>query len=147
MKNQVTNNVSSVLKNIITPAAFACALMLSTVSSPVYANDKKEVVAASSPVQVKYLGEINKQPVIQIDINNLNQEVLYVTLKDENGQHLYSEKISGQGFSKKFQFTDQEANNVKLTLSLASKKDKKAQVFQINNVTTVVEDVVVTRVD
>lgn len=146
MKKQATNNRSSVLRNIITPAAFACALLVSTFTSSVYANDKKEVAATSS-VKVKYLGDIDKQPVIQIDVNNQKQEELYLTLKDENGYNLYTAKLTGELFSKKFQFSDLELNNMNVTLSVATKKGKNAQVYQINNVSTVVEDVVITKID
>jgi hypothetical protein len=145
MKKQVTNNRSSVLRNIITPAAFACALVVSTFTSSVYANDKKEVVSASS-VNVKYLGDIDKQPVIQIEVKNKNHEELYLSLRDENGYNLYTTKLTGELFSKKFQFSDHELNDMNVTLIVSTRKGKNAQVYQINNVSTVVEDVVITKV-
>jgi hypothetical protein len=129
----------------MTPVAFACALMVSTFTSS-YANDKKEVASASN-VKVKYLGAIDKEPIIQIDIKNQDHEELYVSLKDENGFNLYTTKLSGDAFSKKFRFTDIDLESMNVTLSVSTRKGKASEVYHINNVTTVVESVVITKVD
>ena len=145
MKNLSMNSSGLALKNIFIAGALTCAFMVSTLPSFAYNDEKK--AAKVSPVEVKYLGQINMQPVFQVDINNEKQEQLSVVLKDRYGNFLYSERFSGKSFSKKFQIASGETDDMKLTMLVSSKGDKKIQSFEINNVVTVVEDVVVTKVN
>lgn len=145
MKNLSMNNSGLALKNIFIAGALACAFTVSTLPSFAYNDEKK--AAKASPVEVKYLGQIDRQPVFQVDINNDKQDQLSVVLKDRYGNYLYSERFSGKSFSKKFQIASNEVDDLRLTMLVSSKSDKKTQSFEINNIVTVVEDVVVTKVD
>jgi hypothetical protein len=143
MRNQ-SNNVRSAVKNMLTPAAIACILMATAVPYTAHAEGIKEV--AKTPVEVKYLGMNEAQPIFQVDINNLKGEDLYVVLKDEDGGTLYRESFNSKSFSKKFQINLPDVSAMKVTMSVFSKDGKNKQEFEINNEMKVVEDVVVTRV-
>jgi hypothetical protein len=145
MKNLSMNNSGLALKNVFMAVAFVCAFMVSTLPSYAYNDEKK--AAKVAPVEVKYLGQIDRQPVFQVDINNAKEDQLTVILKDGYGNFLYSEKFKEKSFSKKFQIASGDLGDLKLTMVLASKGNKNVQSFEINNVVTVVEDVVVTKVD
>ena len=131
----------NLIKTVCVRAAILCLFFVSTQS---FANDKK--VQAISPVSVKFLGVVDYKPVVQVEIDNASDEELFFVLKDETGNVLFTDKITEKKYSKKFQFSELEANNMNLTINLASKNSKKTEVFNVSNVTTIVEDVVVTRV-
>jgi hypothetical protein len=143
MKNQVLSNVRTLSKSIIAPAALVFMLIASAVPST--AQSVKESAETVIPVKVTYLGRVDLHPVFQIDIDNLKGEDFYVTLKEEDGTLLYSDKFSDQKYSRKFRFETFDPIAKKVTLTLRSKKDKKTQALQFGNVVTTVEDVVVTR--
>jgi hypothetical protein len=146
MKNNTTNNVRSLLRNVLTPAAFACMLIAASVPSTAHAGEPRKVGQLQAPVQIKYMGKINSQPVYEVNVDNLQEEDIYLTLRDESGSLLYSDTFKGKKFSQKFQFNVADAENMKITLGLTSKKDKKTQVLQFNNVTKTYEDVVITKI-
>jgi hypothetical protein len=143
MRNQ-SNNVRSAVKNMLTPAAIACILMATAAPYTAHAEGTKEV--AKTPVEVKYLGTNETQPIFQVDINNLKGEDLFVVLKDDEGGTLYRERFNKRSFSRKFQLNLPDPSNMKVTMTVSSKDGKNTQEFQINNETKFVEDVVVTRV-
>ena len=146
MKNNTTNNVRSLLKNVITPAAFACMLIAASVPSTVYAGEKKKTAQLEAPVVIKYIGKVDAQPVYEVNIDNLQGEDIYLTLRDESGSLLYSDTFKDKKFSKRFLFNVADASDMKITLGLTSKSEKKSQILQFTNVTKTYEDVVVTKV-
>lgn len=146
MKNNTTNNVRSLVKRVLTPAAFACIMIAGTVPSTAHAAERKKAEQLETPVEIKYIGKVDSQPVYQVDVDNLNEDEIYLTLRDENGSLLYSDTFKGKKFSKKFQFNVADADSMKITLGLTSKNEKKSQVLQFNNVIKTYEDVVVTKV-
>jgi hypothetical protein len=136
---------NSVVKKILTSVAIVCVLIVSAIPSYAYTDEKKSEIV--SPVEVKYLGQLNAQPVFQVNINNAKGEDLYMVLKDGDGNSLYSEKFNHKTFSRKFQFAKDDTGEMKVTMSLVSKSEKRSQEFEINKVVHVVEDVVVTKLD
>ena len=145
MKNN-TNNVRSFLRNVLTLAAFACMLIAGSVPSTANAGEPRKVEQLQAPVQIKYIGKVNAQPVYEVVIDNLKEEDIYLTLRDENGSLLYSDTFKAKKFAKRFLFNVADAENLKITLGLTSKKDRRSQVLQFNNVTKTYEDVVVTKI-
>ena len=132
----------STVRNILTSAILASVLIISTSAK---ASDKK--IEDISPVEVKYLGQLNDQPLFQINVDNNQKEEMFVNLEDENGNILYSGKFSTSKFSRKFQFSSLDLDGTKIKLSINSNSVKKSEVFEINNETKVVTEVVVTKVD
>lgn len=93
---------------------------------------------------IKYIGTLDGQPVFKVDVDNQNNGVYHLTIKDETGDVLYSEKIKGKEFSKKFKFENNDRNSVKLTFLVEGKEGSQSQEFQVNTSTKVWNDVVVT---
>lgn len=93
---------------------------------------------------VKYIGTLDGQPVFKVQVENENNAVSHLTIKDDTGDVLYSEKIKGKEFSKKFKFENADRRNVKLTFIVDGKEGSKALDFQVNTSTRVLNDVVVT---
>jgi len=124
-------------------------LVLAIVTVPALANENKEngtIEKRETPV-VKYIGTVNMSPVYEIQFNNASQEALVITLKDEEGNTLYTENFAGSKYAKKFQFERADASDLKLQLVLTSKHNNQSQSFQINKSVRVVEDVVISKIN
>ncbi|TDH27755.1 hypothetical protein EXU57_04570 [Segetibacter sp. 3557_3] len=141
MKTHVSGSLCSMLKKLLAPAALM--LLLSAMALPVAAADKN--AKSDSPVEVKYLGQVDANPVFQVDINNDLEDDVYLSLKDLDGNVIYSEKFRDKKLSRKFQLQSHDGSNVMMVLNLYSKNKKGSETFEISNVTTVVEDLVVTK--
>ena len=93
---------------------------------------------------IKYIGTLDGQPVFKVDLDNQNNSVYHLTIKDETGDVLYAEKIKSKEVSKKFKFENSDRNSVKLTFLVEGKEGSQSQEFQVNTSTKVWNDVVVT---
>jgi len=134
---------SFMMKSAFIAAAIVCAVS-TTVPALALNNDKKS--EAVLPVEVKYVDGTNLNRVFQVNIKNVQEDDITFVLKDENGNSLYTERITGKAFSKKFRFADQQLNDTKVSVVLYGKKANTTQVFQITPTVSVVEGVEVTRV-
>jgi hypothetical protein len=94
---------------------------------------------------VYYIGTLDGQPVFRVHFDNQENAVYSLSILDEDGSLLYSEKIKGKAFSKSFKFERTDRQNTKLRFVLAGNKGNKTQVFQVDNNIQVINDVVVTR--
>ena len=98
------------------------------------------IVKAAS---VKHISTTNDKIVFQLSLDNETGEKFTVSIKDLVGNTLFQDTYSEKKFDKKFVF-DKSENIGKLTFVLRSLKDNQTQVFEINTVTRVVENVDVT---
>jgi hypothetical protein len=81
---------------------------------------------------LKIAGQVNNQPVFQLDLNNDLKERFVIVIKDEFGTILYEEYVSGANISKKFRFTD-ELEGVNLRFEIRDVKNSKTVVFAVKN--------------
>ena len=81
------------------------ALISTSFSNPLSAMDKK-----SDPpgVEIKYLGFLDKNPVFEIIFNNAQVDNYFITIRDEAGTTLHSEKISGKSISRRYRINTEE---------------------------------------
>ena len=93
---------------------------------------------------IKYVGSLDGQPLFKVELNNENAKVQYLTIKDDQGVVLYSEKIRSKQFSKTFRFESLDRDNVKLSFIVETDKGTQSQEFKVNTNTRVLNDVVVT---
>ena len=100
-----------------------------TASSAVMASDSTSLV----PVQLKYIGNINKQPLIQLSFaGSADENEFTIVVKDATGNSLYRETIKGENFSKKFLLNNQEIGDETLRFEVISKRTNKTVVFELN---------------
>lgn len=109
--------------------------------SGVIASDKVPD-SSGKEVTVQYLGTVYGQPLFQLNIQNRASENLFISLENMNGEVLYTQKSTAQFFSKKIQLATTETN-ISLYLKVYSSGTKKTQVFEINKVTVVSDDLVI----
>ena len=103
------------------------AIISTSFSNPVSAMGKK-----SDPpgVEIRYLGFVNKNPVFEITTNNLQADNFFITIRDEAGTVLFSEKLSGKSLSRKYRIdTEEEIGEGGLRFEVRSVNTKKTAVY------------------
>ena len=105
----------------------AMMALISTSFNPVSAMDKKSDPPA---IEVKYLGVQEKNPVFEINLNNAQAESFIVTISDGTGTVLFSEKLSGKNFSRKYRIdTEEEITDGGLRFEVRSVNTNKTEVY------------------
>ena len=137
-------SVNATVKSILSAVALVAVLVLNAGTAKAN-NEKPKSVEDRIPVEVKYVGSLNQQPVLEVSLENTNAEDLSVTLKDMDGNVLYSGNFNDKKISKKFQFDNQGSDNIQIKLTVSSKKKSYTEVFQINRSRQVVEEVVISK--
>src|SRR6186997_1694655 len=103
------------------------AIISTSFSNPVSAMDKK-----SDPpgVEIRYLGFVNKNPVFEITTTNVQADNFFISIRDEAGTVLFSEKLSGKMLSRRYRIdTEEEITKGGLRFEVRSLKSKKTSVY------------------
>ncbi|MFT3903115.1 MAG: hypothetical protein QM727_08070 [Niabella sp.] len=102
------------------------------------AGDNKEKVA--------YIGNLNELPVYQLSLNNAEKASYVVSIKDEDGSVIYTEKISGANIVRNYQFEDAPTGVYSLTFEVSNLNDKTKNVYKIDKTKKVIDEVAVKEV-
>ena len=94
---------------------------------------------------IKYLGLVADKLVFQVDLDNSLQKQVMVSIRDDDGTILFSEKVKDQKFSRKFAFEKEEFKDRKIIFEVYGAKENSAQTFQVSQQLRLVEDLVITR--
>jgi hypothetical protein len=140
MKKQI----QSTFKPVGISSRFFLSLLMFALMVPALAQ-RASLNEGAAGIAIHYVGNVNNQPVFQVEFENTSEEPVQVSIKDEDGNTLYFAKIKDRRFSKKFQFEKAESDNMTLSFTLATPKEKHTQVFEVNTNVRMVRDVVVTR--
>lgn len=124
MKNALKNFSASVI---------AIFLLVGTA----VANDKQ-----TSPVEFRYVGNVERHPVYQLNINGQDSEEYYISFSDQAGNVLYSSNTKGG----KFMINVDEVGNEVITVTISSRRGNKQHVYTIKRSQNVVEENVITRI-
>jgi len=103
------------------------AIISTSFSNPVSAMDKK-----SDPpgVEIRYLGFVNKNPVFEITTSNVQADNFFITIRDDAGTVLFTEKLSGKMLSRRYRIdTEEEIADGGLRFEVRSVKSKKTEVY------------------
>lgn len=134
MKNAINFVKRNVIRNI------SLALIFSIfAAAPAIAGDKVKEAAA----EIRYLGNYNGNTVFQINYDNADGEEFTITLKDEYGNILFFDASKEKKYGKKVQFEGVQLEELKLTMTVRSKKSAQSQNFRISKTTRTVEEVAV----
>ena len=103
------------------------AIISVSFSNPVLATDKKNDLPG---VEIKYLGFRDKNPVFEIIMNNPKNDNFIITIRDESGTVLFSEKLFGKNLSRKYRIdTEEEITEGGLRFEVTSLTDKKTVIY------------------
>ncbi|MCS3796667.1 hypothetical protein [Niastella sp. OAS944] len=120
-------------------ALIALTLGFSTIT---LANDEGK---AKNITDLKFIGNMENQPVFQLNLNNTEDDEFTVTFRDEAGNVLYNDKFKGANISKKFMLKSEEFGDSALNVVVKSKKYNTTDVYTINRSHTYVEETVVNK--
>lgn len=123
--------------------AFAFLTMFSIGAvSVAAANDNKQV-----PAELKYIGNIKNHQLFQLTVaGDASLDDYSVRIFDEYGQVVYHENIKAGVFTKKFLFDADELRDSNLKFEVYCKKTRKSVVYEINQNTRQVVEMVVNEV-
>ena len=142
MKNQIVAKLTKAVRNTVLHFGIASLFVFAVIPS----NAQGKTGPNGLPVEIKYLGMLGNLPVFQVEFQNAENEVYTLSIKDEDGNTLYTEKVKGKKFLRTFKWDRNDASaDGKLTFTFAGQNESRSQVFEINRNIRVVEDVVVTK--
>jgi len=90
-------------------------------------------------VSLKYIGLVQNQPMFQLDLNSVEETDFYVSIKDQNGQVFFSEKIRAKNFTRNFRLDTESVDASVLKVEVRD-GNKKPEVFTINRNTRYYEE-------
>ncbi len=104
---------------------------------------------SENPGELKYIGKVKSQPVFQLSLNNNDADQYFITIKDENYNVLYSEKVKGENIARTYRLDidDAELNSPSFAVrvEVTSAKTHKTEVYKISSHTSVTENIVVAK--
>ena len=124
---------------------FAIALAVTSTtafSTPALAIEEKKTI----PVELKFLGNVNNQPVVQLNFTNTEVSEYTVVVRDSHGVVLYKDKVKGRNMTQKFILNTEDLGDGEVHFEITGKKTDKTAVYEVNTVSRIVEDVVVNQV-
>lgn len=142
MKSAILQTVNHYTRKAITAAIVLSLFLVS--SLPLAAGAQQFAFERKNP-EIKYLGTVEDKMIFQIDLKNESDKNQYVSIKDEEGNILFTEKIRDNEFSRKFGFDKNEFEGKNVSFVIHSGKDVMSQTFQVSRNLRMVEDVVITR--
>ena len=77
----------------------ALALAFSFIATVSWATDGTKDTPV---VALKYIGLVQNQPMFQLDLNSVEETDFYISIKDQNGQVIYNEKITAKNFTRNY---------------------------------------------
>ena len=120
------------------------AIISTSFGNPVSAMDKK-----SDPpgVEIRYLGFVNKNPVFEITTSNVQADNFFITIRDETGTVLFSEKLSGKNISRRYRIdTEEEIADGGLRFEVRSVNSKKTTVYLAGISENITKEMAVTKI-
>jgi hypothetical protein len=123
-------------------AIAALALSLAF-TSPVSANEGGK---DNPKTELKFIGNMENQPVFELNLANKVEDEYTVTFRDEYGNILFTDKFKGAGLSKKFLLKSEDFGDAALNVTVKSKNTNTVEVYSINKSHSYVEETSVSKV-
>ena len=130
---------------LINTRIFAIALAITSttaLSTPALAIEDKKAI----PVELTFLGNINNQPVVQLNFTNTEVNEYTVVVRDSYGMVLYKDKVKGRNMTQKFILNTEDLGDGEVHFEITGTKNDKTARYEVNTVSRLVEDVVVNKV-
>ena len=127
----------------INPRILAIALVTTfsvAFLSPAFAIDEKKVI----PVDLKFVGNIENQPVFELAFTNADESEYTVVVRDENNTVLYRDNVKGN-VTKKFMLNIEELGNTAIQFEITGKKTDKTVIYEVNKNSRLIEDIVINK--
>lgn len=99
----------------------------------------------NKPEEVRYVGNVNELPVYRLSLNSKNTATYIVSIKDNDGNILYSERVSGKGIVRNYQLDEAPSNDYSLTFEVNNITEKTNSVYNINKTKKIFDEVEVSK--
>jgi len=123
-------------------AIVALALSLAF-TTPSIASDGEK---GNHKTELKFIGNMENQPVFELNLANKEEDEFTVTFRDEFGNILYSERFKGAALNKKFMLKTEDLSDTALNVTVKSKKGNTTEVYIINRSHSYVEETQVNKI-
>ncbi len=124
---------------------FGIALIALTIGVSTVALANNDEPKAKHTTELKFIGNLDNQPVFQLELINAEDDDVTVTFRDEAGNVLYVNTFKGANITKKFMLKSEEFGDSALSVTVKSKKNNSTEVYTINRNHTYVEETVVSK--
>lgn len=126
------------------PLLFIVTPFFSTTQS--FACDRKpvEIVSTEKTATVVYTGSTDNALLFDVRINNPNGSKFTLVVQGEDGEVLFSKNYSEKQFAKKIKMLKSHGSVNRFSFTIKSADKSLEKTFEVNTVTRVVEDIVVT---
>jgi hypothetical protein len=125
-------------KMAIVALAFTLAFSTTTLANDGEKNDHK--------TELKFIGNMENQPVFELNLGNIEEDEYTVIFRDENGNVIYTDKFKGANLTKKFLLKSDELGDAILNVVVKSKNRNTTEVYSINRSHSYVEETVINKV-
>ena len=133
--------MKKVLINTRILAIALAATFTTALSSPALATEEKKAI----PVELKFVGNIESQPVFLLSFNNAEENGYTIVVRDEFSNILYRDNVKGGNLTKKFILNTEELGDAVITFEVIGKKTEKTVVYEVNKKSRLVEDLVINK--
>lgn len=120
------------------------AIISTSFSNPLSAMEQK---IDPPGVEIKYLGFQGKNPVFEIIFNNGQADNYFITIRDEAGTTLFSEKISGKNISRRYRIDTEEiipVNGLRFEIRVGS--NNKTEVYVAGTTESITREMAVNKI-
>jgi hypothetical protein len=124
-------------KMAIVALAFTLAFSTSTMANDGEKNDHKS--------ELKFIGNMENQPVFELNLGNIEEDEYTVIFRDENGNIIYNDKFKGANVTKKFLLKSEDSDSV-VNVVVKSKNRNTTEIYSINRSHSYVEETVINKV-
>ena len=132
----IKNNINTIV------LALAAVIMLSFTTATPVNNELSE----NSVSELKFAGRVENSPLFRLVLNNPSSADFLITVRESNGDLLFSEKLSGSAISRVYKLdTDNSELISGTTFEVTNKTTNRTTVYKIKNLTTTVENLTIAK--
>jgi hypothetical protein len=101
--------------------------------------------ADTTPVEFRYVGKLNDQPLFQLNISNPDNDTYTIKVFDEDGYIFYYNSVKSKLFSKKFQLQADDLPKGWFNVEIRSKNKNAVEVFRVTRISRFVQETSITK--
>lgn len=135
-------SVNNKVRNVVTVFLIIALMVLSKYS---FASTGNKEAKKENNVEVKHVGSIKGQDVIQVSIDNAQGESIEIVFVDAEGVELYAEVFNDKFISKKYLLDIPESNINNLELIVRTKKQSTTQSFKLAKDIKILEQTIIVK--
>lgn len=135
--------MKTIKNNLKTLAITFSVICMIAFSNNILANNEKN---QTSNAELQFIGKVKNLPVFRLQFNNAQHEEFMITIKDENGDILYSEKLKGSTITRMYKLDSENSEHISgTTFEVTSKHSNKTTVYRISQFIYTEDNLVITR--